>query len=58
MPELTKAGSHVANAKGYAAGKIIEEGDNVPPGVPVGSWMDEVKAEAPAKKAKASEAEV
>lgn len=44
--ELTDASSHIATAKGYAAGMLIEEGQRVPPGVPVGSWMAEApKAE-------------
>lgn len=51
--ELTEAGSHLASAKGYAAGIIIEPGEAVPAGIPVGSWMVEApkaeKAEAPAE---------
>lgn len=37
--ELTNEGSHVAVARGYACGEMIEEGQAVPAGVPVGSWM-------------------
>jgi hypothetical protein len=53
---LTKDGSHVATAKGYAAGVIIEEGQPVPAGVPVAledelpsGWM------VPARKRKADD---
>jgi hypothetical protein len=44
---LTKPGSHVAIAKGYAHGHIIEVGEPVPAGIPVtdpegaGHWMAE-----------------
>lgn len=55
--ELTEDGSHVATAKGYAAGRLIEEGCDVPPGVPVGSWMA-AKPESPAKAPEPSVAEL
>ena len=55
--EMTEAGSHVATARGYAKGQMIEEGMAVPAGVPVGSWMAAApKSEAKAKgEAKAEE---
>lgn len=41
---ITKPGSHVAKARGYAAGRIIDPGEPVPDGIPVAEeWM--VKAE-------------
>jgi hypothetical protein len=58
MAELTTPGSHVAVARGYAAGTIIEPGEPVPAGVPIaevgeegsGHWMKAVAAaEAPAE---------
>ena len=46
--ELTKPGSHVATQRGYADGRIIEEGEPVPAGYPV---ADEWMAAAPPAKA-------
>jgi hypothetical protein len=41
--KLTKAGSHVATAKGYANGTVIEEGEPVPADIPVSTeWMKRV----------------
>lgn len=51
---LTSEGSHVASRRGYAASRLIEEGEAVPAGIPVGSWMKAVPVEPPVKaKAKA-----
>lgn len=40
---LTGAGTHRATAPGYAGGSIVPIGGEVPPGIPVGSWMEEVQ---------------
>lgn len=43
--KLTKADSHVATARGYASGVIIEPGEQVPEGIPVSNeWMAEGQA--------------
>lgn len=39
----TTAASHRATERGYAGGTIVEPGDLVPEGTPVGSWMEPVK---------------
>lgn len=44
---LTGAGTHKATAPGYAGKGIIEIGGEVPPGIPVGSWMVKVSAPEP-----------
>jgi hypothetical protein len=37
---VTSEGSHVATRRGYAAGRIIEEGEDVPEGVTFAEeWM-------------------
>lgn len=42
--ELTRAGSHRATARGYAAGELIEEGQSVPADIPVSiEWMEPAK---------------
>lgn len=42
----TTATSHRATERGYAAGELVEAGDLVPAGTPVGSWMEPIaKAE-------------
>lgn len=38
--ELTTAGSHRATSRGHAPGGLVESGETVPPGIPVGSWME------------------
>jgi hypothetical protein len=45
--KLTSAGSHVATAKGYANGVVIEEGEPVPADIPVSTeWMKRVDGKA------------
>ena len=43
----TGDGTHIATARGFA-GSIIEPGETVPAGIPVGSWMQPVSKKAPA----------
>lgn len=50
---VTGDGTHVAVARGFC-GTVIEAGQFVPAGYPIGSWMAEVAKPAP-KKAAASE---
>lgn len=45
--DVTGAGTHRATAPGYAGNAIIEIGGEVPPGIPVGSWMVEARAPEP-----------
>lgn len=50
MSEVTGVGTHVATQAGYAEGRIIAEGEDVPAGVPIpapdehgnlsGNWME------------------
>lgn len=52
--ELTEAGSHKATARGYVPGiGVVEKGQPIPAGIPVGSWMKKLskkdKAEAEAE---------
>jgi hypothetical protein len=43
--KLTTLGSHKAILRGYAAGRLIEEGMEVPDGIPISSkWMSPLKA--------------
>lgn len=44
-PELTEQGSHRATAIGAGPGGIVEPGQAVPAGIPVGSWMEPVESE-------------
>lgn len=38
--KMTTAVSHRATERGYAGGELVEPGDLVPAGTPVGSWME------------------
>jgi hypothetical protein len=38
---LTGNGTHVATKRGAAKGGLVEPGQTVPSGTPVGSWMTE-----------------
>jgi hypothetical protein len=45
-PPLTKAGEFRATERGYAGNALVEPLEPVPPGVPVGSWMERVDGKA------------
>jgi hypothetical protein len=47
MPEITGENTHRATQRGYAAGFVVEEGQAVPAGVTVGSWMEKGKPHPP-----------
>lgn len=45
MPqETTGTRTHIATEKGYAGGVVVQIGEAVPPGVPVGLWMEKSAA--------------
>lgn len=53
--QLTENGSHRATATGAGPGGIVEPGRVVPPGIPVGSWMEPIEKPKPAPKPKADD---